>query len=171
VRTPKTQSNGQSLCWCALTFGFMRTCDVCVEMWRRLVSDADCQDSDKVDFREALAVPSAEVPPTGSVRACRVSDGWYRAENRRLGWVLSARWDPAEFPWLCLWTQHCERQQPPWNARERTRGMEITTKPFPEGRPPASRFPTFSDRSTRCDVPAAPDAITKTVSFTWQRVQ
>jgi hypothetical protein len=144
---------------------------LCVEVGQHFCRDADIQDADVVDARDALAVPAIEAPPTGSVRACRVSDGWYRAENRRLGWVLSARWDPIEFPWLCLWTQHCQRQQPPWNARERTRGMEITTKPFPEGLPPASRFPAFAGRSTRCDVPAAPGAITKSISLQWQRIQ
>ncbi len=80
---------------------------------------------------DPLPMPAPSDPPTGSVRTAPVRAGWWRAENPRLGAVLEARWDPRDFPHLCLWTQHKSRTQAPWLGRERTRGMELATKPLP----------------------------------------
>ena len=54
-----------------------------------------------------------------------------------------------------------ERQEP-WSGRERARGMEVSTKPFPEGRPPHTRSRSWLGRPTTCLVPAS-----KRISFRW----
>lgn len=110
----------------------------------------------------ALAFPPAGAPARGDIYTAPVQQGWYRATNPRLGRTLEVTWDPAAFPWLCLWTQHCTRLAPPWSGRERARGMEVSTKPFPEGKPPASRAQTWLGRPTTCVVPAS-----KRITFRW----
>jgi hypothetical protein len=43
-------------------------------------------------------------------------------------------WKRADFPWLGIWEENCSRDQPPWNGRTLTRGMEFSASPFPESR-------------------------------------
>lgn len=117
----------------------------------------------------ALAVPAAADPPCGDVLAGRVAEGWWKAENRRLGWRLAARWDRDAFPWLALWTQHRSRIQPPWAGRERTRGLEMSTRPFPEPRSYAGPDGCFQGRPAVCRVPPGA-GLTKTVRFAWERM-
>lgn len=122
-----------------------------------------------VDPEQLLAVPQAGDADCGDVGTLRMVDGWWAAENRRLGWRLHAAWDAAEFPWVAVWTQHHSRKLAPWHGRERTRGLEISTKPFPEGRPPAVRHPTWLGRRTDCIIPAGGEVV-KTIRFTWEQV-
>jgi len=49
------------------------------------------------------------------------------------------------------------------------RGMELSTKPFPEGKPPAQRARFFQGRSTQCLVPPGA-GLSKTIRFTWERL-
>jgi hypothetical protein len=93
------------------------------------------RDADGGEHPAGLAIPAPDAPPEGSVRSAAVRAGWWRAENQRLGAVLDARWDPRDFPWLALWTEHRSRADAPWLSRERTRGMEVSTKPFPAPTP------------------------------------
>lgn len=124
----------------------------------------------EVDPGQVLAVPQDADGPSHDVVAGRVATGWWRAANPRLGWCLEAAWDREAFPWLVVWTQHRERQVPPWLGRERTRGLEISTQPFPEGRPPAIRAETFQGRPTLCRL--APGAsLAKTVRLRWSRTE
>eukprot|EP01083_Nonionella_stella_P014832 41536_1 len=51
--------------------------------------------------------------------------------NERLGYELEYEWNAKTFPWLCIWTEHYGTDYVPWNANERCRGLEISTKPFP----------------------------------------
>lgn len=110
----------------------------------------------------ALAFPRASEPPRGDIYTAPVEAGWYKAVNPRLGRTLEVTWDHAEFPWLCLWTQHRTRLLAPWSGRERARGMEVSTKPFPEGRPPLTRAQSWLGRPTTCLVPAS-----KRIGFRW----
>jgi len=80
---------------------------------------------------DPLAMPAMNDPPTGSVRTAPVRAGWWKAENKRLGAVLEARFDPRDFPHLCLWTEHRSRTHAPWLGREHVRGLELSTKPLP----------------------------------------
>ncbi len=43
-------------------------------------------------------------------------------------------WKRSDFPWLGIWEENHSRQQPPWNGRTMTRGMEFGVSPFPETR-------------------------------------
>lgn len=116
----------------------------------------------------ALAYPARDAAPCGDVLAGRVTDGWWEARNTRLGWSLSARWKREEFPWLTLWTQHLERTMPPWNSRERTRGMELNCKPFPGARVYGSDG-VWQGVPVTCRIPPGA-GLTKTVRFAWSRI-
>ena len=52
------------------------------------------------------------------------------ALNLMFGYV----WKPADFPWLGIWEENNSRQQPPWNGKTLTRGMEFGVSPIPETR-------------------------------------
>lgn len=117
---------------------------------------------------DALSFPAPDAKPCGDVLAGRVTDGWWEARNARLGWSLSARWKREEFPWLTLWTQHHERTLPPWNSRERTRGMELNCKPFPGSRVYGSDG-VWQGVPVTCRIPPGA-GLTKTVRFTWARI-
>jgi len=43
-------------------------------------------------------------------------------------------WKQGDFPWMGIWEENRSRQQPPWNGRTITRGMEFGVSPFPETR-------------------------------------
>jgi len=43
-------------------------------------------------------------------------------------------WQQRDFPWMGIWEENRSRQQPPWNGRTITRGMEFGVSPFPETR-------------------------------------
>lgn len=123
-----------------------------------------------VDVAAALRLPAPAAPPEGHVRTCRVVQGSWAASNAALGWRLAATWAPSDFPWLCLWTEHRLRTTAPWGGVERTRGMELSTKPFPEGAAtPASRAETFLGTPTAASVPEGGEA-TRVVEFVWERM-
>ena len=102
----------------------------------------------------ALAMPATQDAPSGDVLSAPVTDGWWTAANDRLGHQLSYRWSRQDFPWLTVWTQHRSRPATPWLSRERARGMEITTKPWPDGTIPSDRHPRWQGVPTVCRVPA-----------------
>ena len=128
-----------------------------------------------VPLAAALRMPGPADPPEGSVRTTRVSPGSpeggrWRAASPATGWVLEAAWDAADFPWLCVWTEHRSRSHAPWAGRERTRGLELSTKPFPEGRPPPSRQGEFAGAPASFAVAAGAPAVSKAVTLTWTRL-
>ena len=120
----------------------------------------------------ALAMPAVDAPPASTIATCRPTSGAcsWRAANARLGWALTARFDAADFPWLCLWTEHRSRTHAPWAGKQRARGMELSTKPFPEGEPPAERATTFLGRSAAFFLPPGSGETSKVIEFTWERV-
>jgi hypothetical protein len=102
----------------------------------------------------ALHIPTPTDPPCGdvvsgpaigSLSAANVSvpaggggggggkRAWWEIHSPHLRRTLRCDWDPREKPWLTLWTQHRSRTGAPWCGRERVRGMELSTKPFPDG--------------------------------------
>ncbi len=120
----------------------------------------------------ALAVPAADAAPTGLFATTRVKTGataTWTATNRRLGRRLRAEFKPDDFPWLGLWTQDRGRTTPPWSGRTRVRGMELSTKPFPEGKPPAIRAKTYRGRPSECIVPPG-QTVKKVIRFVWERL-
>jgi len=124
----------------------------------------------EVDVSAALAMPRSDAAAAGDIVATRLTRGWFRAERADLGRYLEYEWDADEFPWLCLWTQHQSRTGKPWNGVTRARGMEFSTKPFPEGEPPAERVGSFQGRPTTCIVPAG-DGLVRSMTVRWGILQ
>ena len=125
--------------------------------------------TDAAALAAALAFPAADAPPASAIASCRLTDGSWCAANARLGFALSARFSAADFPWLCLWTEHRSRTHAPWAGVQRARGMEMSTKPFPEGEPPPSRARELLGKPAAMFLPPA-GAVTKTIEFTWARL-
>ncbi len=123
-----------------------------------------------VDVAAALAFPPVDAPPCGGVLCARLAadadTGTWTATNARLRRRLTCTFRHADWPWLALWTQHRARSASPWNGVERVRGMELSTKPFPEGDVPPSRQHRYLDRPTTCLIPPGA-GVTKVLSFTW----
>ena len=55
-----------------------------------------------------------------------------------------------DYPWVTIWEENCARQNPPWNGRAETRGLEFGSAPLPVtrreafARGPIFGTPTFS---------------------------
>jgi len=119
---------------------------------------------DSVDPAAALALPAADADPCGDVIAARATEGAFKVTN--MGRTLGYQWDLDTFPWLCLWTEHKSRTDLPWEGVERTRGLEFSTKPFPEGKPPSERAIEFEGTSTVCHIPAS--GRSTEIKITWE---
>ena len=132
--------------------------------WRLEPQDADLA----CDPSAALALPRPDDPPAGDIITTRLQAGGFTATDRQRGHRLTYTWDAAVFPWLCLWTQHRSRQDPPWNGQTRTRGMEFATKPFPDGLPPPPRAQSWQGRPTTCLIPPG-EGLSTTFSVRWTR--
>jgi hypothetical protein len=50
----------------------------------------------------------------------------------------------ADYPWVTIWEENCARENPPWNGRAQTRGLEFGSAPLPVTRREAfTRGPIF----------------------------
>eukprot|EP00039_Didymoeca_costata_P019328 m.337087 g.337087 ORF g.337087 m.337087 type:complete len:351 (+) comp18041_c0_seq1:135-1187(+) len=117
----------------------------------------------EVPFSEAIKIPGKTDPPCGDVITSAVNDGYFKVSNH--GKTLAYSWSKEDFPWLCLWTEHLSRTGLPWEGVERTRGLEFSSKAFPEGEPPAERKSEFQGVSTSCHIPVS--GRTTNVSISW----
>lgn len=54
--------------------------------------------------------------------------------NPKLDLLFGYRWNSGDFPWLGIWEENDYRENPPWNKRTRTWGMEFGASPFAETR-------------------------------------
>jgi hypothetical protein len=99
-----------------------------------------------------LKIPTPDEPVCGDVVAGRVKTGSWAITNAAWKRRLSCTWTVNDFPWLTIWTQHRSRPGTPWFNRERTRGMELTTKPFPNGSTAPEVHPSFQGLTTVCHV-------------------
>jgi hypothetical protein len=129
----------------------------------------------QVPAEAALRVPAAGDPPEGSVRTLPVLPGAggsglasWSAVNAAMRLRLTASWRAEDFAWLCLWTEHLLRTHAPWGGRERTRGMEVSTKPFPED-PPAARARAFLEKPTELLIHPGQEVV-RAVELAWDRV-
>jgi hypothetical protein len=120
--------------------------------------------------REVLSLPRRGDPPSGDIYTMPMKKGWIRITHPGLRKRFSICWEVSDFPWLCLWNENCAQQEKPWNGRTRSCGLEISTKPFPEGKPPSERHPTFLGRSTTCVLPRLSAGVTKTIRMTWKNL-
>jgi hypothetical protein len=147
--------------------------DTCTQL---PATDKDDEPLVEVDLASALAIPDIDAGPEGHVRTCRVVDGAESAastwaiSNARLGFRLSAEFRRDDFPWICIWTESRLRTHLPWDGVERTRGMEMSTKPFPEGKPPTSRATTFKDRPACFFIPGSGQVASKSITLRWERI-
>lgn len=127
----------------------------------------DLDAEEPVEPEAVLAMPSSDDPSAvGDIATMAVRRGRFRAVRPDLGRALEYEWNAEEFPWLCVWTQHRSRTTRPWAGRTRARGMEFSTKPFPEGEPPPERSQSFHDRPTTCVVPPGP-GLTRIFTVRW----
>jgi hypothetical protein len=61
----------------------------------------------------------------------------------------------ADYPWVTIWEENCAREEPPWNSRAQTRGLEFGSAPLPVtrreafARGPIFGTPTFSTVPSR----------------------
>lgn len=62
------------------------------------------------------------------------SEAYFSVYSPTSGVHLQYRWQRADFPWLGLWEENCQRPTPPWNARTVALGLEFGVSPFPETR-------------------------------------
>ena len=121
-----------------------------------------------IDPATALRMPRTDAAACGDVVAARVAAGWWQAVAH--AHRLRVTWRREDFPWLAIWTEHRSRGAAPWRGRERARGMELSTKPFPEGAPPPSRMDAFEGAPTTCRVPPGPAGRTHEVRLEWTRL-
>lgn len=126
-----------------------------------------------IPIAEALAFPKAGTPPCGDVIGSMieigVNPGKWSITNKTLKRQFTCTFVRKEWPWLALWTQNKSRVAIPWLGRERVRGMELSTKPFPESKPPIERSKTYEGQPTTCIIPKD-KSITKTLRFTWEKI-
>eukprot|EP01084_Bolivina_argentea_P043157 79525_1 len=101
------------------------------------------------------------------------------AINKDLGFQLKYSFHTRVFPWIAVWTEHFARKHAPWNGKERTRGMEFSTKPLPmpeletqsafEGRiQDIDGKKIFEDKSIEFVLP--PQGRTETFTLQWNRL-
>ena len=69
------------------------------------------------------------------------------AWNPKLDIGIGYAWRRADFPWVSLWEENRSRDNPPWNGRTITRGIEFGVSPFAETRR------SMIDRATLFDTP------------------
>ena len=118
-----------------------------------------------LDPATALAMPGPAAQPWSDLVTARVAGGWWKAcsQSHR----LTCTFDPKDWPWLTVWTEHRSRTNSPWQGRERARGMELSTKPFPEAEPPPERRRTWLGRPVETAIPPN-TAITRRLRFHWE---
>jgi hypothetical protein len=59
---------------------------------------------------------------------------WFLAFSPRSKMLFGYVWKRPDFPWLGIWEENHSRENPPWNGRTLTRGMEFGASPMPETR-------------------------------------
>jgi Domain of unknown function (DUF4432) len=87
------------------------------------------------EFR-APAIRSQNVCPGFSTHLMdpEREQAWFMAYSPQSNLLFGYIWKRADFPWLGIWEEDHGRQQPPWNGRTLTRGMEFGVSPIPESR-------------------------------------
>ncbi len=72
------------------------------------------------------------------------------ALNTRFRLLYAYCFRRADYPWVTIWEENCARENPPWNSRAKTRGLEFGSAPLPVtrreafARGPLLGAPTFS---------------------------
>jgi hypothetical protein len=85
------------------------------------------------DLRETVDTPISGAY-TAHLMKRGIQHAYFTAYNPSLKTVFGYVWKREDFPWLGIWEENHSRQQPPWNGKTFTRGMEFGVSPFPESR-------------------------------------
>jgi hypothetical protein len=64
----------------------------------------------------------------------RQDDAFFVAFSPETQLAFGYVWRRGDFPWMGIWEENYSREQPPWNGRTLTRGLEFGVSPFPESR-------------------------------------
>jgi hypothetical protein len=114
-----------------------------------------------------LAMPHSAAAPRSDLFSGRVAgaNGWWCAENPMWQRRLTVTWLADDFPWLAVWTEHRHRTGAPWLGRERAKGLELSTKPYPADH--AYPAPERLGRPAQCHLPAGVP-VTRTVTLAWE---
>jgi hypothetical protein len=59
---------------------------------------------------------------------------WFVAWSPQSKMLFGYVWKRPDFPWLGIWEENHSRENPPWNGKTLTRGMEFGASPMPESR-------------------------------------
>jgi hypothetical protein len=71
----------------------------------------------------------------------------------------------ADFPWVTIWEENCARENPPWNGRTQTRGLEFGSTPLPVTRREAFTRGPLLATPTFATVPACGRVTISYVAF------
>jgi len=63
-----------------------------------------------------------------------LEQAFFTAYNPDARLLFGYVWKRTDFPWLGIWEENHCRQNPPWNGKTLTRGMEFGVSPIPEPR-------------------------------------
>jgi hypothetical protein len=87
----------------------------------------------QADLRLAVDVPISGAFTTHLINPA-IEQAFFSAFNPESRTLFGYVWSRKDFPWLGIWEENYCRQQPPWNGRTLTRGMEFSVSPMPETR-------------------------------------
>jgi hypothetical protein len=71
----------------------------------------------------------------------------------------------ADYPWVTIWEENCARENPPWNGRAKTRGLEFGSAPLPVTRREAFARGRIFGTPTFSTVPARGQLTISYVAF------
>jgi hypothetical protein len=90
-------------------------------------------DGGTIDLRQTADVPVSAGYTAHLMDPAR-ERAYFTAYNPDLDVHFGYSWRRADFPWLGIWEENHSRENPPWDGRELTRGMEFGVSPMPETR-------------------------------------
>ena len=87
------------------------------------------------------------------------------ALNTRERLLIAYCFRRADYPWVTIWEENCARENPPWNGRTQTRGLEFGTTPLPVTRREAFTRGPLLAAPTFATVPACGRVTVSYVAF------
>jgi hypothetical protein len=87
------------------------------------------------------------------------------ALNTRERLLIAYCFRRADYPWVTIWEENCARENPPWNGRTQTRGLEFGSTPLPVTRREAFTRGPLLGTPTFATVPARAQTTIGYVAF------
>ncbi len=91
------------------------------------------KDGGTVDMRVFVDLPVSGAF-TAHLMDPRREQAYFLARSPHTGVLTGYVWKRSDFPWLGIWEENHSRENPPWNGRTLTRGLEFGVSPMPETR-------------------------------------